>query len=154
ANQGPGVYLGAAANDTLSGDFIGTDVTGELAVDQNGHSLGNNGTGVMIYAGANHNTVTKTVVGNNNGPGVELTDQGTSYNTLPRADIGPALSGSYALPNQGGVLITNAASSNTIGGTTSVFNDLISGNFGNGVTLSNGPQFNPVLGDYIGVTAS
>ena len=48
ANQSTGVYVNAATSDTLTGDFIGTDVTGELSVDQNGKSLGNNGTGVFI----------------------------------------------------------------------------------------------------------
>ena len=129
ANQGTGVDLGAASYDTLTGDFIGTDVTGELALDQNGHSLGNNGIGVIIYAGATYTTVTETVIGNNNGQGVELSDQGTSHNALSLDEIGADLLGSHALPNQqDGVLITSSASYNTVGGTTSSFNDLISGN--------------------------
>jgi hypothetical protein len=78
ANQNTDVYLGAASSDTLTGDFIGTDVTGESSVDQNGHSLGNTGNGVLICSGANHNTVTKTVVANTNGQCVELTDQESS----------------------------------------------------------------------------
>ena len=141
ANQGTGVDLGAASYDTLTGDFVGTDVNGELALDQNGHTLGNNGNGVTIYAGATYTTVTKTVIGNNNGQGVELSDEGTSHNALSLDKIGADLLGSHALPNLDGVLITNSASYNTVGGTTSSFNDLISGNASAGVALSNGAEF-------------
>ena len=154
ANQGTGVYVGDASYDSLTGDFIGTDVTGELALDQNGNTLGNNGNGVMIYAGATYTTVTKTVIGNNNGQGVELSDEGTSHNTLSLDNIGTELLGSHALPNLDGVLITNSASYNTIGGTTSSFNDLISGNASAGVALSNGADFNIIVGDFIGVTSN
>ena len=155
ANQGTGVDVGAASYDTLTGDFIGTDVTGELALDQNGHTLGNNGNGVTIYAGATYTTVTKTVIGNNNGQGVELSDEGTSHNALSLDEIGADLLGSHALPNQqDGVLITSSASYNTVGGTTSSFNDLISGNASAGVALSNGANFNAILGDFIGVTSN
>ena len=48
ANKGNGVELEATSDDTLSGDFIGTDVTAKRLVDANGNTLGNAGSGVFI----------------------------------------------------------------------------------------------------------
>ena len=153
ANQSTGVYVNAATSDTLTGDFIGTDVTGELSVDQNGKSLGNNGTGVFIGSGATYNTASHTVVANNNGQGVELSDASTDHNTLMGDFIGTDLLGTFALPNQqNGVLITSSASSNTVGGTSASARDVISGNHGDGIHIVGAQTIdNLVEGDYIGI---
>ncbi len=148
---GPGVLLAGVSNDTLSGDFIGTDPAGKFSVDAYGNSLGNFGGGVQIYSGSNHDTVTKSVVSNNGTDGVIISDTGTSNNSLTGDFIGTDATGGYALPNQAhGVLITNHASSNTVGGTTSSAADVISGNSYNGVAFSSGDSNNQVLGDFIG----
>jgi parallel beta-helix repeat protein len=154
-NHNVGVTISQSSYDVLTGDFIGTDVTGEDSLDLDGNSLGNQGDGVDIYGASTHNTVTKSVIGNNYGQGVYLSDTGTEYNTLSLDFIGTDQTGSYALPNQvHGVLVTNNASDNTIGGSTSSFNDLISGNAYDGVALSNGADFNKIEGDYIGTNAA
>ena len=48
ANDGHGVIASDTSYTTLTGDFIGTDVTGQLELDSNGLSLGNTGDGVLI----------------------------------------------------------------------------------------------------------
>ena len=152
ANQGSGLIASDVSHAALTGDFIGTDATGELSVDQNGNSLGNNGTGVVIVSGAAYTMVTHTVVANNNGQGVELSDTHTDYNTLAGDFIGTDLLGTHALPNQqDGVLITNAAIDNTIGGTGSGSANVLSANTGDGVDITGSRTAgNLVEGDFIG----
>ena len=133
ANKGSGVVLADTSDDTLSGDFIGTDVTAKRLVDANGNTLGNAGIGVYIYSGAASNTVTSTVVGNNE-QGVVLGDA-TKDDTLAGDWIGTNATSSIALPNGVGVVIEGGATANTIGGTTAAARDLISGNGGDGVDI-------------------
>ena len=166
ANNGNGVDLADTSDDTLSGDFIGTDVTAKRLADANGNTLGNAGSGVFISSGAASNTVTTTVVGNNE-QGVVLDGEGTEDNTLAGDWIGTNATSSIALPNGAGVVIEDGATANTIGGTTTAARDLISGNAADGVdicgfldnTSSIVPEGtgavttgNVVEGDYIGVT--
>ena len=109
--------LADTSDDTLSGDFIGTDVTAKRLADANGNTLGNAGSGVFISSGAASNTVTSTVVGNNE-QGVVVDGEGTEDNTLAGDWIGTNATSSVALPNGVGVVIEDGATANTIGGTT------------------------------------
>ena len=76
--NGYGVVIAGtgSSNNTLSGDFIGTDPTGKLAVDSSGLTLGNSLSGLEIDGGATHNTVTTTVISNNGQQGVIITGAG------------------------------------------------------------------------------
>ena len=148
--NGSGVVAEGASYDTFSGDFIGTDPAGRFSVDEYGTSLGNADAGVLIYGGANHITVTNSVLSNNGWDGVWITDAGTSDNSLTGDFIGTDAAGGYALPNHiHGVEINGHASYNTVGGTTAAAADVISGNSYNGVAFS-GDSNNQVLGDFIG----
>ena len=163
ANNGMGVQIQDASCDLISGDYIGTDVTGMRQVDAFGKSLGNACDGVYICDGATDNTVTDSVIGNNMGDGVELSGSGTDSNTVACDLIGINAQSTYDLPNYDGVEIDDGASSNTIGAvTTGTPSDVISGNNWDGVHIVDSTtgtggaptQYNVVEGDYIGVTAN
>jgi hypothetical protein len=153
ANGGNGVVIAGSgtSHDTVSADEIGTDAGGVTAVDHVGKSLGNHGNGVLILGGANHNTVTTSVLSNNTGDGVELTLSGTSFNVVSGDHVGTDVFGMVGLPNgYNGVEIDGGASANTVGGTTGSARDVISGNINSGVFLFAGATANVVEGDFIG----
>ena len=158
ANQGPGVILSDASSVTLAGDFIGTSATGEAFNDQNGNSLGNNGDGVLIGSSTTSSTVANTVVVNNSGQGVEITNSSTEHNQLTGDSIGSYLVGalSFLMPNQqNGVQITSPASDNTIGGTAAGSGNVIAGNDGDGVEITGSSATgNLVEGNDIGTNSN
>lgn len=120
-------------NNTLAGNFIGTD---------NGmNDVGNTLDGVLIANGANSNTISgntsiRSVIGGNGGYGVQITDNGTSNNKILGAYIGVRNNGNVALANDlGGVRVQNNAGNNTIGGSGAGQGNLISGNKGYGISF-------------------
>ena len=153
ANVGNGVTVtgSGAAYDTISADDLGTDASGVTIIDHAGKSLANTGNGVLISVGANHNTVTTSVLSNNQGDGVELTGSGTSSNVVSGDHLGTDVFGMIALPNlYNGVEVTGGASANTVGGTTASARDVISGNVNSGVSINTGATTTVVEGDFIG----
>ena len=83
ANSGEGIYLTDAgtSNNLIEGNFIGTNASGATG-------LGNGEDGVDIVDSASGNTiggvagVTGNVIADNGGPGVVITDAGTSNNLV------------------------------------------------------------------------
>jgi len=112
------------------------------------------------------------VIGGNRGNGVGI--YGASGNQVAMNFIGAAASGAAAAANRGsGILITNGAQANLIGGqatggntpvsdnenVTPVFvrppqGNLVSGNGGNGILITNRATANTLSGNYVGTTAS
>ncbi len=157
ATKGNGVVIAGAGTsaNTLTGDFIGTDPTGDYSTGANSMSLGNTGIGVEIDGGATSNSISTSVISNNGQDGVCISGAGTQSNSLAGDFIGTNATGIYPLPNGAdGVSITSSASSNTVGGTAVAARDIISFNTGDGVAFSSGASDNQVLGDYIGTSAS
>ena len=73
------------------------------------------------------------ISGNSGGPssyfGVYLTGAGTDFNVIVGNYVGTDAAGTVALANgEGGVLVDNGASANTIGGTSAADRNLVSGN--------------------------
>jgi hypothetical protein len=139
-----GVFVDAASYVELEDLFVGvTTAGGNLA------GAGNTGFGVEFYQGT-HDTLSGSVVSANQRTGAIVSD--TSYATLTGNFIGTDLIGKSPLPNtQNGVLITNAAKNNTVGGTTAAARDIISANGEDGVDITGtGTTGNLVEGDYIG----
>ena len=113
--------LGTGATDNrVQGNYLGTDITGTIA-------LGNNGSGVVIVEGASSNVIgtdsdglADTTEGNlisgNDRPGVFIGDSGTEHNRVAGNYIGTNASGSAGLGNgEFGVAIWNFASNNVVG---------------------------------------
>jgi hypothetical protein len=159
-NDWEGVHIvgtGTTDNETsgnvVEGNYIGVSADGSTA-------LGNDESGVGIYAGASDNTIGGSVSGSgdlisaNGSNGVYITDSGTTGNVVEGDFIGTNWSATGALPNaSNGVVIQNGAADNTIGGTTGTISDVISGNDWEGVHIVDSSD-NVVEGDYIGVNVN
>ena len=82
-NDGSGVSIGAAGttNNTISGNFIGTDASGSS-------DLGNSSYGVQISSGAQNNTIgPDNLIAHNGSGGIRVRDPGTTGNTITRNSI-------------------------------------------------------------------
>jgi len=152
-NSGTGVYIYGSGtdNNTVCGNYIGTNANGTA-------DLGNSGSGVFIYGGAKSNTIGGTTAGErniisgNDSIGVYIGDSGTDSNTVSGNYIGTDVNGTADLGNSSeGIRIAVGAQSNTIGGTTAGERNIISGNDIDGVRISgSGTDSNTVYGNYIG----
>src|SRR5581483_7322966 len=88
--------------------------------------------------------------------GIFITDSNTAGNMVLGNYIGTDASGAIAVPNSlSGVLIGNGSSNNVIGGASAGARNVLSGNAGYGVILTDpNTTGNVVLGNYIGTDAS
>jgi parallel beta-helix repeat protein len=152
-NKGNGIELaGGASGVTIDPDFAGTNTTGKFAVP-------NGGDGLLIDGTAHDNTIGGTLpsimpqntFSGNHGYGVAITGRAHG-NRIFGTFIGTKAGGTAAVANQrGGVLVTDHAYGNVIGAHAPAPSDLVSGNDGNGVTLTSGTAGNSVLNNYIGL---
>jgi hypothetical protein len=147
----------ALGGNAVRGNYIGTDVTGSVA-------MGNGGGGIEIVDSA-ANTVggstatDRNVISGNGGGGVSVNGVGAENNIVAGNYIGTTADGSVALSNGGaGVGIGHGASFNVIGGTTAGARNVVSGNH-DGVTIDS-PRHGPVAvgntveGNFIGTDAT
>jgi titin len=151
-----GVYIADAgtSHNTVAGNLIGTNV--------NDNGPLKNLVGVTIGAGATDNTIggaaagDANVISGNADEGVIITDTDTNGNVLEGNDIGTDLTGTMAIPNgDSGVAIENAASANTIGGTSQASANIISGNTDDGIHITGtGTDKNVVAENLIGTDSS
>src|SRR5262249_6493507 len=130
ANMGGGVGLFGGSNDMVQGNFIGTDVTGTVA-------LGNNpNAGVGLNGGVSNDIIgglTATpgtppgnlISGHTNNTGVIIGGDG---NLIQGNIIGADITGTQPLGNPGGILINGHG--NTVGGTDPNARNIIAFNGG------------------------
>ncbi len=139
------VIVGAdAINNTIQGNYIGTDVTGEV-------NMGNNG-GIFIGNGAQTNMIGPgNIISGNIGNGLQIMDSGSMKNSVSGNYIGTDGSGESPLGNGGnGVFIYNAPN-NVIGGIGPELSNVISGNGKYGLVIRDTTATgNQVLGNFIG----
>jgi PKD repeat protein len=142
------VYGPGATQNSIIGDYIGTDLTGKTKV-------ANGSIGVEVAGGASRNTVTFDVVSGNGYYGFWLGDRGTTGNSLANDYVGVDVSGSVALPNLfAGVGVGNTANNNTVGGNNLSAKNVIAGN-PIGVYIDGaGTTINLVNNDYLGLNAA
>jgi titin len=147
-NQTVGVNLfGSATNNSVLANTIGTDVSGTVAVA--------NSTGVNINNGANHNTVAGNEISGNSTQGIAIFGNGTVTNVIQGNAIGTDPTATQAVPNGIGILISQGAAGNMVGGTNAGNGNHISGNLGSGVAiLGNTTENNVLLGNFIGTDVS
>ena len=169
-NDGDGVdiYGSGTTGNVVAGNFVGTTATGASA-------LGNGGDGVLLAQLASANPI-----GVNSLYGPETSHQanviaGSSYygieifnstNSIVAGNlVGTNAAGTAAIPNQWGIGIANASSSNLIGTSgqdgadDALERNVISGNTRVGVIIGGGSvagasSNNVVAGDYIGTNAA
>ena len=125
------------SGNLVIGNRIGTDLAGTGAIP-------NADEGVLIYSGASNNTLGATnldgsaanIISGNALSGIEIRDAGTTSNVVLGNRIGLTAEGTATLPNLGDGVLLNAAG-NFIGGMAQGAGNVISGNLGSGVRITN-----------------
>jgi large repetitive protein len=117
---------------------------GSVGVDVSDQAVGNTVGGTMAGAG--------NVISGNQSSGVFISDAGTTGNLVAGNLIGTDGTGAMPIANTyQGVFIGGGATGNTVGGTAAGARNVISGNNGDGVDITNtGTSQNVVVGNYIG----
>jgi hypothetical protein len=137
----------------IQGNFIGTAITGSAA-------LANGGIGIFIDGGSagSHmiggtTSAARNIIAANGSHGIAI--DGSDGHTIQGNFIGTNATGTAALGNGGdGVFFDASSQNNTIGGTAAGAGNLISGNSGNGIFLSDPAADNNVVqGNLIGTRA-
>jgi len=150
-----GIALLGAGSAQIQGNFIGTDVSGLLALSNqaNGVYVNSAGTSVNVVVGGTSSSKRNIISGNKaDGVAIEHAD-----GVLVQGNyIGTDLTGALALPNSNGVGIYGASSNNTIGGAAVGASNLISGNDADGVHVfaANTTTGNLVQANFIGTDFS
>ncbi len=142
------LFLHGASDETVQGNYIGTDVTGNFAVSTS--------TQIGIYMSGSGNLIGGTassagnVISGNSGYGVAAEGSG---NVFEGNLIGTDAAGQAAIANGNGILI-NGVSGNTIGGTAEGAGNVISGNTTHGLYfIGAGAIDNFVEGNLIGTNS-
>ena len=142
------------ANTVIAGNYIGTDVTGLLALPNGFAGLKVSDGAVNTRIGTNGDGVNDTAEGNlisgNDGDGVDVINVGTSGTVIAGNLIGTDKTGLVALPNTNDGIDVNT-SGTTIGGSAPGTGNVISGNLNNGITFfDSSATGNLVAGNWIG----
>src|SRR5205807_986464 len=132
-NDRSAIYLtgAAAASNRIEGNYIGTDVSGNVALG-NSATLGFFAIDISGQFGVPPGTlVVRNVISGSGGPGVGLAGPAARGNQLLGNFIGTNAAGTIGLGNGGnGVFVANGASGNVVGGTEAAARNLISANGG------------------------
>ncbi|WP_413162069.1 DUF4347 domain-containing protein [Capilliphycus salinus ALCB114379] len=146
-----GIRLINGGNNTVQGNYIGTDVTGNI-------DLGNTVDGIFLSEGTSGNLIggttpqTRNLVSGNGRNGVQLDT--TSDNIIQGNYIGTNISGTADLGNTGAGIGIFQQQNNVVGGTVPGAGNLISGNDTNGIEINGLAATNNLIqGNWIG-TAS
>ncbi|MBL8811364.1 MAG: S-layer family protein, partial [Planctomycetaceae bacterium] len=144
------------SGNKVQGNSIGVNLSGIAKV-------GNVGTGVYVYSSASGNYIGTNSDGSSDSSegnvisgtvtaGVQIGD--ASSNIIAGNMIGTNITGSSAIASQYGVLLTNGAVNNLIGGTLTSARNIISGNTTSGVRIEGATTTgNTVAGNYVGTDA-
>lgn len=156
----PGGQPGIVLDGTSAGTAWGLAITGASNCKVLGLFITNfHSHGILINAGAKFNTVggkasgNRNVISGNDDFGIGIFDSGTDGNVVSGNYIGTDATGTADRGNSKvGVGIGSGAQSNTVGGSTSVERNIISGNdiFGIWIAAGPGTENNVVIGNFIG----
>jgi titin len=140
------IYGTESQNNIVKGNYIGSDITATDTIP--------NGNGIMIVSssgnliGGPEETAFNVISGNLN-CGVLINGTGANDNLVEGNFIGVDVTGNVALSNHYGVIIKADADNNRVGGTSSVYRNIISANHEIGVYIEASDN-NLVCGNYIG----
>ncbi len=143
----------------VAGNYIGTNATGTTAIG--------NGFTAITVAAAGAFTITNTTIGGIaanvvsgsvgvNSGGITISGTGVTGTQIQGNFIGTNATGTAALPNGSAGIFLTQPGSVTVGGTTVAARNVISGNTGHGISLSNTTGVLGTIlveGNYIGTTA-
>ena len=140
---GPGIQLWSGANLVVAGNYIGINSAGNAAPNTVGVEVVSLGSRIGSSAVSDRN-----VISGNTGAGIFVTDQ--SGGTIVNGNfigINPA---GAAVPNGGGGILIDTTTA-LIGGSGLGSGNVISGNTGNGILISNGLAGLTIKNNYIGL---
>lgn len=127
-----GTGSGSSDNNTIEGNFIGTDASGAIAAG--------NIIGVDVIPGAANNTFRRNVISANGDYGVVIQGTTVSETRVVGNKIGVGADGTTALGNGDiGVLVANQSHDNQIGGSVVGEGNIIGNNTRGGVFISRDP---------------
>lgn len=138
-----GIVLSGAGNNSVQGNFIGTDSTGNI-------DLGNGAAGIRIQSLSMNNTIggsspaDRNVISGNNGDGINIAGSGGASTVIVANLIGTNAAGTAALGNTANGIAIGFSTNNL------VQDNVISGNGQNGVSIFGGGTNNQVVGNSIG----
>jgi hypothetical protein len=136
------------ATGTVQGNFIGTDITGQL-------NRGNGFEGLQLSGSQTNSTIggtsaaARNVISGNTREGITVLDPGTTNNTIQGNYIGVAADGTTALGNAKDGILLNSGTNIAIGGTATGAGNIIANNGLDGVDVGSGVQGNPILSNSI-----
>lgn len=141
-------------SNRVIGNFIGTDPTGIL-------DFGNGSNGIFITGASSSNIIGgniedhRNIISGNGYFGINITKSNSDSNQVIGNFVGTDITGSIAIPNEGGGIVLNSGSTfSTIGGQSEGERNLISGNMKSGILIRGvGTKHNQVIGNLIGVAA-
>lgn len=140
------IYGTNSENNIVKGNFIGPDINGTDTIP--------NGNGIMIVnssgniIGGPEETAVNVISGNRN-CGILINGTGANENLIEGNYIGVDATGNAPLSNHYGVIIKADADNNRVGGSSSVYRNIISANHEIGVYIEASDN-NTVCGNYIG----
>ncbi len=142
-NDVAGIYINNTNNHTVQNNFVGTNAAGTAA-------LGNTDNGIVIINGSN-NLIGGAGAGNVSSANVRgLYIAGNAFSNLIKGNyFGTNATGTAALGNQRGIMVTDGASNNQIGGTAAGEGNLISGNTATGLLMDGLSVGNAILSNSI-----
>jgi CSLREA domain-containing protein len=152
ASDGVRITGATTGGNTVSGNWIGLDVTGAL-------DRGNGANGVNIGVGTSNNVIGSetsgegNVISGNASDGVEISGTGTNGNRVIGNYIGANASGMADVGNDfSGVKVLSGPVSTEIGGNTPGERNVIAGNGGSGISIEgSGTDDTIIFGNYIGL---
>ncbi len=149
--QGDGILATVNGNNTIQGNYIGTDSTGSIkqANAQNGVLLGGSGNLVGGMTAALRN-----VISGNGINGLEFVGPSNGMNVIQGNYFGLNAAGTAAIGNVSNGLDIKNEPSNTIGGTTTGAGNVFSGNGQDGLLLYGNGGYNTIQGNLIGTDAT
>ena len=138
-----------AQNNTIKGNFIGTNDKGTAAAEPNSMGIALSNYAMNNYIGGA--SVGEKNIISNNGRGLDIASNSVSFNIVAGNYVGTDVTGTSAIPNTDwGILIEVGGRNNIIGGTTPEERNIISGNPDGVVVSDYGSSQNSIIGNYIG----
>lgn len=141
------IYYGNCHHNNICGNYIGIDVTGEIAMP--------NATGICVDGSSHQNIMENNVLSGNRSYGLFIVTRGTDENIFRGNLVGTNAQGTSSLPNDVGLMLAADAKGNIIGGDTESDRNIFSGNRYAGIEVTDlGTENNIIKGNYIGVDIS
>ncbi len=154
-----GLLVEQSQNNTILGNYIGTDITGLRALPNGAEPK--KYAGLHITLGSQKNIAGdgtqegRNIISGNYRTGIRIENTGSDSNIVRGNYIGLGIDGRTRIPNgEAGLLIGRGAGYNIIGGTDPAHKNVISGNHSSGIQLARGCYHNTLQGNLIGTGSS